>query len=120
MQRARGGGVSIPVTRGGIVGGAPDLKRTAAPAMLKLAQPRRTPALIEGLEQEDRSRILLEAVTFLPERLRQIVIARFGLDGAGERQLREIGDVMALSKERVRQLEEEALQMLFAMLEDLL
>jgi RNA polymerase sigma factor (sigma-70 family) len=108
------------VTRGGITGGPPDLKRTAGPAMLKLDQPRRTPALIEQLEQEDRGRILLEAVTFLPARQRQIIIGRFGLDGKGPRQLRQIGQILALSKERVRQLEEDAIEMLFAMLEDLL
>ena len=42
----------------------------------------------------------------------RIIIERFGLDGKGERTLREIGDEHSLSRERIRQLQERGLDRL--------
>lgn len=48
----------------------------------------------------------------LTERERMIVRLRFGLDGRGTRTLQEIGEATGVSRERIRQLEVEALRKL--------
>jgi RNA polymerase sigma factor (sigma-70 family) len=45
----------------------------------------------------------------LPERLRQVILARYGLDGHPARSLRQLGAQLGLSHERIRQLEQDAL-----------
>jgi len=85
-----------------------------------LTQSRLTPGPLARLEERERAHILLEAITFLPAPHRLAMTLRFGLDGEGPRRLVEVGERMALSKERIRQLEAEALQLLAAMLEDVL
>jgi RNA polymerase sigma factor (sigma-70 family) len=45
----------------------------------------------------------------LPDRLLQIIVARYGLDGRPPRSLRQLGVQLGLSHERVRQLQQEAL-----------
>ncbi|MFA9430318.1 RNA polymerase sigma factor RpoD/SigA [Egicoccus sp. AB-alg2] len=57
---------------------------------------------------------LVEALATLPERERCILELRFGLRDGEPRQLREIGEMINLSRERVRQLERSALQHLRA------
>ena len=52
---------------------------------------------------------LHELVTRLSERLQQIMVARYGLDGQGGRFYREIGKHLGVSGERARQLHTEAL-----------
>ena len=52
------------------------------------------------------------AVRRLTERHRQVITMRYGLFGHEEQSLREIGECMSLSYERVRQLEKEALRVL--------
>src|SRR4051812_11532692 len=51
-----------------------------------------------------------EAVMALPERERDVVALRFGLDGEEPTPLRETGRRLGISAERVRQIEEEALE----------
>jgi RNA polymerase primary sigma factor len=53
-----------------------------------------------------------EALADLPERERQVLALRFGLDDDQPKTLREIGDIMGLSRERVRQIESRALSQL--------
>ena len=48
-------------------------------------------------------------VTRLSERLQQVIVARYGLDGQGRRFYREIGRQLGVSGERARQLHSEAL-----------
>ena len=55
------------------------------------------------------ARALLGALT---ERERRVLDLRFGLDGAPERTLEEIGATMSLTRERIRQIEAVALQKL--------
>ncbi|GGI04192.1 sigma-70 family RNA polymerase sigma factor [Egicoccus halophilus] len=52
---------------------------------------------------------LVEALATLPERERCILELRYGLRDGEPRQLREIGELVHLSRERVRQLEQSAL-----------
>lgn len=53
-----------------------------------------------------------EAVATLPTREREIVELRFGLSGQPPKTLEEIGETFAISRERVRQLQNVALQRL--------
>lgn len=53
-----------------------------------------------------------ELVKLLPERERVIITLRYGLDGKGNRILKEVGEAVDLTKERVRQVQLEALGML--------
>jgi RNA polymerase sigma factor (sigma-70 family) len=48
-------------------------------------------------------------VTHLSEREREILVSRYGLDGREEETLREVGERLGVSPERVRQLENRAL-----------
>lgn len=52
---------------------------------------------------------LYELMARLPKRLRQIIIARYGLTGKQPALLREVGATLGLSRERVRLLQIEAL-----------
>lgn len=52
---------------------------------------------------------LHDLVHCLPQRLRQVIVARYGLDGAPPTCYRQIGAAWGLSGERVRQLHSEAL-----------
>ena len=69
------------------------------------------------VQEDDR---LIAAVASMPRQLAQIVRRRFGLDGSEPEMLREIGDSMHLSRERVRQLEQKALAILREKLGDVL
>lgn len=56
-------------------------------------------------------------LTRLPEKHRYILMRRFGLDGGAEINLREIGEILGVSYERVRQIQVEALQSLRQIME---
>jgi RNA polymerase primary sigma factor len=61
------------------------------------------------VEGADELRRLLELVDQLGERPAAVLRLRFGLDGESPRTLAEIGHALGLTRERVRQLEKEAL-----------
>lgn len=63
----------------------------------------------------DRREHLGRLLEHLPARERNILRQRYGLDGRGTRTLREIGNAAGVSRERVRQLESEALSKLRVM-----
>jgi RNA polymerase primary sigma factor len=65
-----------------------------------------------ALDSDRLLRVARFSVEKLPERERQIVRWRFGLDGEGEHTLQQIGDRLGLSRERARQLEARALAQL--------
>ncbi|MAE94037.1 MAG: hypothetical protein CL910_05200 [Deltaproteobacteria bacterium] len=82
------------------------------------SRPRRLEQLVADpnaaspMDDLDRTRLehtALSAVERLPDRERQILTWRFGLDGGREHTLQEIGDKLSLSRERARQLEARAL-----------
>jgi len=59
----------------------------------------------------DESHWIVEsALTVLSIRERQIIVARFGLTGDPPASLRDLADIMRLSRERVRQIEDRAKQ----------
>jgi RNA polymerase primary sigma factor len=66
----------------------------------------------ELLLRESFSRALSDALAELPERERKVLELRFGLTDDQPKTLREIGEVMGLSRERVRQIESRALNKL--------
>jgi RNA polymerase primary sigma factor len=66
----------------------------------------------EQVEDSLRSETLAVALRSLPDRHRTVVILRYGLDDADPKTLEEIGRRLGLTRERVRQIEIEALKRL--------
>jgi RNA polymerase sigma factor (sigma-70 family) len=62
------------------------------------------------LEQEETGTVVRRLLDCLPDRERQVVVRRFGLDGHEARSLGDVGLDLHVSKERVRQLERKALE----------
>jgi RNA polymerase sigma factor (sigma-70 family) len=65
--------------------------------------------LVERQEAAEVRQVLEELVMGLPERLRFVMVAYYGLDGSPRRVYREIGTQLGLCKQRVQQLHAEAL-----------
>jgi DNA-directed RNA polymerase specialized sigma subunit len=63
----------------------------------------------EKLEQAEIEQALWELVARLPLRLREVIVARYGLGGAERQTLVQIGLQLGVCGERVRQLQQEAL-----------
>src|SRR3954467_9541575 len=66
----------------------------------------------EQVEDSLRSQTLADALRALPERHRAVVILRYGLADAEPKTLEDIGRRLGLTRERVRQIETEALKRL--------
>ena len=66
----------------------------------------------EDVELSLRESVLRDAVQHLPEREREVVVLRYGLNGGEPRPLREIGRRLGITQERVRQIESRALDRL--------
>jgi RNA polymerase primary sigma factor len=66
----------------------------------------------ELLLRKSFSRAIDDALAELPERERRVLELRFGLSDDQPKTLREIGEIMDLSRERVRQIESRALNKL--------
>jgi RNA polymerase primary sigma factor len=66
----------------------------------------------EEVEVSLRSQALQDALGSLSERERAVLVLRYGLEGAEPRTLEEIGRELGLTRERVRQIEVEALRRL--------
>lgn len=71
----------------------------------------------DSLEQKNMLDLLDELVDRLPEREYEILRLRFGLDGRTERSLEEIGHHFGVTRERIRQLQNLALNKLRKMIE---
>lgn len=71
-----------------------------------------SPALEETVELNELQEMVLEAIKILLPTHQQIIIMRFGLLGETPRTLEEVGEKMNLSRERIRQLEKQALTIL--------
>ena len=70
------------------------------------------PSAEDELEAEDERRRIESVIDTLPEREREVIKMRYGFNNFGEMCLEDIGQVFNLTKERIRQLEIEALAML--------
>ncbi len=66
----------------------------------------------EEVEVNLRSEALMEALTALPSRDRHVLVLRYGLAEEEPKTLEEIGRVLGLTRERVRQIEVESLRRL--------
>ena len=73
------------------------------------SSPQQAPDLDEHVEQLLVYRALRTLLSRLPDRLRRVILARYGLDGDPCRSLRQLGAQLGLSHERIRQLEQDAL-----------
>src|SRR5215204_558458 len=62
--------------------------------------------------RELETRRLIESVAGLPERLRRVLVRRYGLDGEKPATLADLSEELAVSRERIRQLQREAEQAL--------
>ena len=69
---------------------------------------------IEDVTDAEQRRHVRDAISALPDRLQRVVTRRFGIGGETEANLEDIGRELHLTRERVRQLESEALRMLQA------
>jgi RNA polymerase primary sigma factor len=72
----------------------------------------------EHLQTSTETDLIRKLVETLPEREARIIRFRFGLDGGNERTLEDVGRKFKLTRERIRQLQNIALQKLRRMLED--
>jgi len=70
------------------------------------------PSPSEQAHEEDLSKSIMDVLETLPEKQREALIVRFGLDGGGARTLEETGERMGLTRERVRQMEKMAMEKL--------
>lgn len=67
---------------------------------------------IDDVTDAEQRRHVRDAISALPDRLQRVVTRRFGIGGETEANLEDIGRELHLTRERVRQLESEALRML--------
>lgn len=70
------------------------------------------PEIDDGLQQEDRKRVLQEALESLSEREAKVLRLRFGIDCAKEHNLEEVAQMLDVTRERIRQIELSALRRL--------
>jgi RNA polymerase primary sigma factor len=66
----------------------------------------------DAVDVQLRRQVLRHALLSLPEREREVVTMRYGIDGNEPRTLEEIGRRLGLTRERVRQIELDSLRRL--------
>jgi len=76
------------------------------------------PAPFDQIVQENDAGLVRDAMAALSERETAILGLRFGLDGAKPKTLEEIGSRFKLSRERIRQIQDEALGKMRAQIEE--
>jgi RNA polymerase primary sigma factor len=65
-----------------------------------------------AVEADALARCMTEALAELTPREQRILRMRFGIDGAGDHTLEEVGKVFGVTRERIRQIEAKALEKL--------
>jgi len=83
-----------------------------------LFEDRRCPPPDESIAQSEEFQVILKLLDAIDERDARVLKLRFGLEGQQPLTLKEIGDEVGLTRERVRQIELDALQRLQAQLQD--
>ena len=68
--------------------------------------------VVSAWQDEQVRQALVAELACLPERLRQVIVLSYGLDGQAPMFLAEVGQQLGLSGERIRQLRNEALVLL--------
>ena len=68
------------------------------------------PAPFDGVTKDDDCELVQEVLAMLEPRDRQILAMRFGLDNDTSKTLEEIGEHFGVTRERIRQIQEQALQ----------
>mgnify|MGYP001104958402 CR=1 FL=1 len=86
-----------------------ELKREREVQSEAVATFRPAPDPEEWVERRLVQEALLDLVAQLPERLRRIIICRYGLEDRGPSTLKQVGAELGLTGERVRQLQQDAL-----------
>jgi RNA polymerase sigma factor (sigma-70 family) len=86
-----------------------ELSRKTYIPLPEIPATRAMPNLAEELDQELATSALHDLVRRLPERLRWVIVGRYGLGKHPPCTLQELGEALGLSRERVRQLQQEAL-----------
>ena len=67
---------------------------------------------VEYSRQEERKEAILDVLNSLDDREKDIIIKRFGLDNGVQKTLDQVGDMVGLTRERVRQIEINAIKKL--------
>lgn len=83
----------------------------------EIVQDEKADSPYEQLEDKTTTDMLRELVGQLPDRERTILAFRFGLNGDRERTLEEVGEKFGVTRERIRQIQNMALQKLRKMIE---
>ncbi|MDI7865360.1 sigma-70 family RNA polymerase sigma factor [Rhizobiaceae bacterium n13] len=68
-----------------------------------------TPAQEDEVYSKQTSEVIRDALVELPQRQAEVIRMRFGLDGEDEMTLEEVGQLFGVTRERIRQLEANAL-----------
>jgi RNA polymerase primary sigma factor len=84
----------------------PPIRLGLQPAYPSMASP------VEATLRQDLAERLQRLLDMLTPRERRVIVLRFGLEGEGEHTLEEIGKQFDLSRERIRQIEQVAMQKL--------
>ena len=71
-----------------------------------------TTSPLDLVMNEDMVQKLLQALSTLSPKEEKILRMRYGIEGSGEYTLQEIGDLLGVSRERIRQIEYLALEKL--------
>jgi RNA polymerase nonessential primary-like sigma factor len=82
------------------------------PRTLQEMMPSDHPGAEEVMFAHEQRGVIRQGLESLPPRQQEILARRYGLDGQEEMTLAAIGKVLGLSRERVRQLEHDALEQL--------
>jgi RNA polymerase primary sigma factor len=75
-----------------------------------ILEDRRPVDIDDVLDLDAGSEIIHKALGRLPDRERRVLVLRFGLDGEPPKTLEEVGRVFKLTRERIRQIQEKALE----------
>ena len=77
-----------------------------------LVEDERESGTVDEVVRELEIRSLMESVEQLPERQRHVLVRRYGLDGEKPATLADLSEELAISRERVRQVQREAERLL--------